>query len=210
MLNYKIHFIKHGFCDENLRGIYTGAKTDSNLCEDSILQLESLSKKYEYEAVQKVYLSPLKRCLQTKDILYKDNYSEIVNDLIDLDIGDFDGVPIGSLENDENYINWLGNTKENTPPNGEDFTIFENRVKNVLNYIIMDMMKRKITKASVITHSMVLMNLLTRFGLPQLEPFRWMIGNGKGVTVLVNSMMWGRDEKFEIAGIVPYGLEDFR
>lgn len=210
MLNYKIDFIKHGFCEENLKGIYIGANSDPSLSLQSKNELTNLKKEFLYEDVQKVYTSPLKRCIETSEILYYNKYNEVLNNLIDYNIGDFDGKTIEQLDNDVNYLNWVRNTKENTPPNGENFLCFENRVEKALNYIIMDMMSKKITKASVITHSMVLMNLLTRYGLPQLEPFKWIIGNGKGVTVYVNAMLWGRDKKVEIAGIVPYGLKTFK
>ncbi|MGL5972115.1 MAG: histidine phosphatase family protein [Oscillospiraceae bacterium] len=209
MINYKIILFKHGYCENSDKGIYIASKLDYGLSTYGKNNLLKLKSSYEYEDVHKVYTSPMKRCVETKEILYKDKFCEELDELTDLDMGNFEGETISSLEKDIDYIKWIGDTKNNTPPNGESFKSFQDRVENALNYIIMDMMKNKVTKVSVITHGMVLMSMLTRFGTPEMEPFRWMIGSGKGVVILVNAMLWSRDKKFEVAGVAPYGLESF-
>ena len=178
--------------------------------EESIKSICELKSKYEYPNIQKVYTSPLKRCKETAEVIYPENFIVEMDSLTELDFGDFEGQTISSLEMKPEFINWIGDIKNNTPPNGETQDDFSQRVLESFQEIVKDMMKNKITSTAVVTHGSVIMNLLSNCGLPKQSPLYWMVGSGKGVTILINSIMWGNDNLFEIAGIIPYGLDTFK
>ena len=68
MRSYKIHFIRHGFTKANLNGQYIGI-TDMPVCEEGFAQLEEM-RSFKYPNIEKVYSSPLERCLQTAMYLF--------------------------------------------------------------------------------------------------------------------------------------------
>src|SRR5574344_1051650 len=116
MVTYKLYLIRHGMTDGNKEGYYTG-RTDVPLCKEGIEQLNSMSKLYEYPDVQEIYCSPLLRCRQTAEILYPDRSLTLVDDLMELSLGDFEGKKINDLQKDEIYQKWLRDSLHNPPPN---------------------------------------------------------------------------------------------
>ena len=71
MKSYQIHLIRHGMTEANQKGQYIGS-TDLPLSQEGIGQLQQLSQHYRYPGAAVFYTSPLKRCVQTCNILYTD------------------------------------------------------------------------------------------------------------------------------------------
>ena len=69
----------------------------------------------------------------------------------------------------------------------------------------MDMMKENIHEAGVVTHSGILMNLMSCFGLPKMKPMDFACEPGEGYMVNVSAMLWQNGGVFEIIGKVPFG-----
>ena len=69
MKTFKIHLIRHGLTEGNLKQQYIG-KTDLPLAGVGVTQLQRLKEEVDYPRVDKVYSSPMLRCLQTALILY--------------------------------------------------------------------------------------------------------------------------------------------
>ncbi|MEG0541560.1 MAG: histidine phosphatase family protein, partial [Angelakisella sp.] len=119
MKNYRLHFIRHGMTEGNERGQYLGSRTDSELSPKGMKHLIDLRECYEYPAVGMVYTSPMARCVQTTGIVYPGRALTMVPQLRELDFGDFEGLTIGELKDNEDYLQWLENSIEVAPPNGE-------------------------------------------------------------------------------------------
>ena len=58
--------IRHGKTQGNLEYRYIGSRTDESLCPQGIAEL----KQKQYPAVVRVFVSPMKRCLETAAFLY--------------------------------------------------------------------------------------------------------------------------------------------
>ena len=69
MKTYQLHIIRHGLTQANLDGKYIGHR-DVSLCAQGIADLNKLKRDYIYPDVPVVFTSPMKRCLQTCEILY--------------------------------------------------------------------------------------------------------------------------------------------
>ena len=67
----------------------------------------------------------------------------------------------------------------------------------------MPMMKENIHEAGVVTHSGILMNLMSCFGLPKMKPMEFACQMGFGYEILVNANMWQNGNCFEILGRIP-------
>lgn len=205
MRNYQIHFIKHGFTAQNEQGIVIAQGTDSSLSENGAAKLRDLQEKFSYPKVDKIYTSPMKRCLETAGILYPENYTEVAEGLTDLNLGEFDNKHIDTLAQDDNYLNWVQDSKKYTPQGGESTEAFAKRCSEAFEQIIEKMVKEKTYNVAIVTHGSVLMQILSAFGLPKRPPYEWVIGYGKGVSALLNLQIWSNDKLVELAGIVPHG-----
>lgn len=206
MINYKLHFIRHGITQGNLDGKYIGA-TDMHVCKEGFEALQNLKDNYEYPRVEAVYSSPLTRCIQTSDFFYPDSMLTIVEDLREWNFGDFEGKTIDELKLTPEFIDWMNASMLTAPPNGESGTDVKVRLTCAINSIFADMMKEKITSAAVVTHGGIIMTLLSQFAVPKDPEKRWLTENGRGYTVIMTPQMWMRDGGFEVFDIIPNGSE---
>lgn len=207
MKNYVLHFIRHGQTDSNLRGEYFGKRTNSELSVEGIRELIELREDYEYPAVELVYSSPLQRCLQTADIVYPDRRIMLVDELAEMDFGDYEGRTFDELKDDPTFRLWLADSGNQSPPGGETGQQFLQRIQAAVAAIIDHMQQSEIFEAAVITHGGVIMTLMATLGLPQRPMQDWKTGSGRGFTCFVNPQLWDRDHIFEIAGILPHGAD---
>lgn len=205
MRSYKLHLIRHGETQGNREGRYVG-RTDLPVTPEGVAQLEALLERYEYPSVQQLYTSPLLRCRQTAAILYPEQSAEIVEELQELDFGEFEGKGIEELKGDERFLHWLKHSHEG-PPDGERGDAFAARLTAGLNRIFASMMRDGCTNAALITHGGVIMTLLSLYGLPEGEMGRWVTENGMGYTLLLSPQLWMQHNRFEIYGLVPDALE---
>ncbi|MBQ8790960.1 MAG: histidine phosphatase family protein [Ruminiclostridium sp.] len=199
MKNYRIYMIRHGITQGNLDGRYIGI-TDLPLCEEGEEAISSLKALDVYPRVQKVYSSPLKRCLQTAEIIYPDRLLKRIDNIGECDFGDYEGKTQQELSGDETYLEWLKGGYDAAPPNGESFGHFTLRCLDGLEEIFKDMMANEVTTAAVITHSGVIMNLLAGYGLPKLKPIDFACNQGEGFEIQLSTFLWQHGPVFEITG----------
>jgi len=82
MKTYTIYLFRHGLTKGNLNAQYIG-HTDYPLTMDSISTLKSIKAKHHYPAVSAVFSSPLKRCVDSANIMFPQNNPLIINDFIE-------------------------------------------------------------------------------------------------------------------------------
>ena len=198
MKNYYLYLIRHGITEGNLDGKYIG-QTDLALCSQGEKQIQQLVKAGVYPYVEKVYTSPLKRCVETAQIIYPDIQLSKVDEIAEMDFGQF-GKTQKELENLPEYTAWLKGGPEACPPDGEKFGDFSLRCISGLDIIFRDMMKKEITRAAMVTHGGVITNLLAGFGLPKGHPADYMCGPGEGFEILLSTFLWQKGPAFEISG----------
>ena len=131
MKNYRLYLIRHGITSGNLEGKYIGT-TDLPLCEEGEDAISSLAALDVYPKVQKVYSSPLKRCLQTADIIYPERLLKRIDGIAELDFGEYEGKTQAELQSDEKYLEWLKGGYDAAPPNGESYGHFT--LRNIQGY----------------------------------------------------------------------------
>ena len=168
MITYKLHLIRHGQTEGNQKGLFVG-RTDMPVSEEGFDELSRLRDTYEYPRVGAVYTSPLRRCIQTAEFLYPNNMLTVVDDLQEMDFGEFEGKSVAELEDNEDFGRWLADSAHNAPPGGETGLQMAERLMKALSEIFAHMMQNRITSAAVVTHGGVIMTLLTAFGYPKRE-----------------------------------------
>lgn len=199
MINYYLYLIRHGITQGNLDGKYIG-QTDLALCPEGKKQIEALCADDIYPNVGKVYSSPLQRCLETAEIIYPEQKLMIVDEICEMNFGDFEGKTQTQLQDLREYTEWLKGGSEAAPPNGERYGDFVLRCVEGLDTIFNDMMQHKITRAACITHAGVITNLLCGCGLPKGQPADFLCDPGNGFEIILTPFLWQKGPVFEISG----------
>ncbi len=199
MKNYYIYLIRHGITEGNLEGRYIG-QTDLSLCPEGAKVIEQYAADDMYPDVDKVYSSPLARCLETAEIIYPEHKLMIVDELCEMNFGDFENKTQEQLKDLKEYADWIRGGADACPPNGEKFGDFTLRCIDGLDTVFSDMMRREIQSAAVITHAGVITNLLAGFGLPKGRPADFLCEPGKGFEISLNTFLWQKGPSFEITG----------
>lgn len=199
MKNYYLYLIRHGITQGNLDGKYIG-QTDLSLCTDGKRQIEELRDAGIYPEIEKLYSSPLSRCLETAEIIYPDKKLMIIDELCEMDFGDFEGKTADQLQDLPEYAEWIKGGVESAPPNGEKYGDFMLRCIDGLDSVFSDMMKNDVTRAACVTHAGVITNLLCGFGLPKGRPADWLCSPGNGFEIILTPFLWQKGPTFEISG----------
>ena len=110
----ELYFIRHGKTKGNIEKRYIGS-TDEDLCSEGKEELMPL----KYSFAEKIYSSPMKRCLQTAEIMCGKKEINIIEGLKESNFGDFEYKTYEDLKNTPSYIKWLESGGKSGFPNGE-------------------------------------------------------------------------------------------
>lgn len=205
MQNYYLYLIRHGITQGNLDGKYIG-QTDLALCPEGRRTIELLHADEVYPEIEKVYSSPLLRCLETAEIIYPEQKLMIVDDLEEMNFGDFEGKTADQLADLREYADWIHGGVDAAPPNGEKFRDFQLRCIEGLDTVYSDMMRSGVHYAACVTHAGVITNLLCGFGLPKGKPKDFMCGPGEGFEIVLSAFLWQKGPAFEITRKIEHDL----
>lgn len=206
MKTYKLHLIRHGLTQGNEEGIYMGGGTDMPLSPRGIEELQRLKSTNPYPRADVLYSSPMKRALQTAEILYPQARDKtIVEDLRECRFGVYEGRKAEELMKDENFRKWMDPASNFVPEGGESGEAFAHRTAKALLAILEDMAKKGVFEGVCIAHGGVIMTALAQIGIPKpREIGQLLLGNGHGFTVQTDAGMLMRDQLVEIVDSFPH------
>lgn len=174
----KIYFIRHGKTLWNVEERYIG-RTDLSLCEDGVIQLRKKwcgsPVKFDY-----LYSSPMKRCVETAEIIFPEAFFKTEASLRERDFGIFEGKRYQDLKDDENYIAFTKSHGAIPIPGGESRENFEKRIFEGLNNIISDAGNMGGQTLCLVTHGGVIMHLLANLCDRGGTIFDYRVENGGG------------------------------
>ena len=150
MKSYQIHLIRHAACEETRKGEYVGTK-DVPLSKEGIAELKRLDEKFDYPGAPVIFTSPLKRCLQTCEIVYPALKPIVINELRECSFGEWEGRTADSLSNNEDFKKWLAGDTTVKPPKGESGAEFTRRVCNIFKDIVDGLIKTGTTNCIIVT-----------------------------------------------------------
>ena len=110
----KIAMIRHGKTYGNTLGRYIGV-TDEPLCEEGKKELEQRT----MDTVELLFVSPLKRCLETADILYPYAKQVKIPEFAECNFGEFENKNYQELSQSKAYQAWIDSGGTLAFPNGE-------------------------------------------------------------------------------------------
>lgn len=186
----KIWLIRHGMTEGNRYQRYIGV-TDEPLCEEG----RELLRKFTYPKPQAVFVSPLKRCLETAAILFDDPKVRIIDQLAECDFGEFENKNYKELSGDPRYQEWIDSNGILAFPGGESKE--ECAVRNLEGFqrTVTACIREEITEAALVVHGGTIMNIMEQYVLPKKEFYEWHVGNGCGYLVELDPVLWKKDRR---------------
>lgn len=200
MKTFKIHLIRHGLTEGNLKQQYIG-KTDLPLSAIGVTELNRLKEENDFPRVEKVYTSPLLRCRQTANILYPHKDVCIIDNMREIDFGEFEGKTANELESNPAYLDWAAG-RISAAPGGEDNTDFAKRLAVGLNEIVRDMMANQLEHSAVIMHGGAIMMLLASCAVPRKRMVEWTCAAGSGYSILVTPSLYHSSGVVEVVDYI--------
>lgn len=132
--------MRHAQTDANKDDVFIGSRSaDADINSSGRLDAMNVGRflKETVTSIDIVFCSPLKRCLQTAELVMDSVGGELVTDdrLIEMDYGDWDGVERGKIDTDD-YYNYLRNQKYRIPGSSDTYEILRSRAQSFLEDII--------------------------------------------------------------------------
>lgn len=116
----QVIFIRHGMVPSNAEKRYVG-RTDESLSGTGRKQILSLRNSGVLPHEDIIFVSPMRRCRETADILYPDREQIVIPDFREIDFGDYEGKNAEELLADpaSGYQAWIDSGGMLPFPNGE-------------------------------------------------------------------------------------------
>lgn len=169
----KLILIRHGKTQGNLSGRYIGCRTDEDLCREGI---EGLTGR-EYPAADKVFSSPMRRCVQTAGILYPGMPVQVVDALRECDFGDFENKNYAELNGRADYQAWIDSDGEMPFPGGESRKEFSERCISAFRETVDGL---EDGSYAFVVHGGTIMAIMEAFAKPQGSYYDFQARNGEG------------------------------
>lgn len=187
----KIILIRHGMTKGNLEKRYVGC-TDEPLCEEGRRQIVQAAGAKRYPKADLLYVSPLKRCIETAELIYPDKNYILCDPLKERDFGEFEYKNYLELSTNKDYIDWLKSNGEIPFPAGERTEDFKLRCQIAYEDIISQAAGQDI---ALVVHGGTIMSILEKYGVPERNFYDWQIKNGEGY--LCERILEDQDESKE-------------
>lgn len=173
--------IRHGKTKANGEHRYLG-KTDEALSTFGKEQLQRRKKQQVYPECEVVFASPMKRCIETAEILYPHHNVKKIKEWEEIDFGAFEGKNYLELQEDERYQEWMASNGTLPFPGGESREEFVERCKlgwEIMTRTLLDYGKEPGGgRVAVVVHGGTIMALLSV--LAGGAYFDYQVANGEG------------------------------
>lgn len=178
--------LRHGETKANKEHRYLG-KTDEALSEKGKMQLANDYKSHLFPHIDFLYASPMKRCIQTAEILYPELQPVLIKEWEEIDFGAFEGKNYMELREDERYQKWLDSNGTLSFPEGESREEFILRCDKGFRSMLEEVRQTKESgehqTIGMIVHGGTIMALLSQYGGG--DYFGYQAENGRGYVCTV-------------------------
>ena len=189
----KIWLIRHGMTEGNRHQRYIGV-TDEPLCPEGIERLKNIT----YPKPQAIFVSPLRRCQETAEILFPEQKVRIIDQLAECDFGAFENKNYKELSDDPRYQAWIDSNGTLPFPNGESQESFRKRSTTGFKRCIEQCLKEEINEAAFVVHGGTIMSVLSSLATKEKDYFCWQVKNAEGFLVEVTKEEWENTRKVTV------------
>ena len=174
----KIIMLRHFATEGNLEKRYIGA-TDEPLSEEGKNKLQEM----KYPAVEGVFTSPLKRCIETARLIYPNLSAVIEPKLVEYNFGTFENKNYDELRENKDYQAWIDSGGLLPFPGGESIEAFKTRCIEGFCMVVEKSRKAGLHQIGMVVHGGTIMSILERYSYPQKEYYHWQVANGNGYSM---------------------------
>ena len=164
--------------------------TDEELSEQEVLNFKQKYKIDSYPQVEQVIVSPMKRCIQTAELIYPKNQITQEELLKECDFGIFEGKTYEDLKDRAEYQAWLDSGGTIAFPEGEEQKEFRSRCVRGMLRQVDRLCKENVESAAFVVHGGTIMAVLEQLAEEQKDFYHWQVENGGGYRTLVNEDEW--------------------
>lgn len=186
----KLWLIRHGKTQGNKLGRYIGI-TDESLCQEGREFLE----KMDYPCPQAIYVSPMKRCVETAKILFPGRELHIVEDLAECNFGEFENKNYKELSGNPAYQAWIDSNGMLPFPGGESREEFKRRNLNGFQRAVTSCIRSGASYGALVVHGGTIMNIMEEYADIQRPFYEWHVKNGGGYEVELDTKLWQKDKR---------------
>lgn len=130
-MNKIVYLVRHGLIRSNEKDVYAG-RSSEELTERGERRAEKLGGEMEDWGIQLIQASPLRRTVQTAEILNKYCNAQLIKDpdLIEIDLGPWTGLSKGEVwrRYPDYYKSWIEHPEDFNQPGVENLESVRNRV----------------------------------------------------------------------------------
>lgn len=178
--------MRHGATKANMEHRYLGT-TDEALSQEGEMQLLEYKKMCFFPKIDFLFSSPMKRCVQTAEILYPESKPVQIEEWKEMDFGVFEGKNYLELQGDKRYQEWIDSNGTLPFPEGESREEFIIRCDKGFWRMLekLKQIKEEGHKTvGMIVHGGTIMALLSKYG--KGDYFDYQVPNGKGFVCTMN------------------------
>ena len=152
----------------------------------------------------RVYVSPLRRALETAAVLFPDAERIPVPGLREMDFGGFEGRAPGELEADPAYRAWQDSAWMLPTPDGDDRAGFSERACGAFAALVDDALAEGRDPLVILAHGGVQMAVMERFALPRRPFHQWCGPLGGGYVLAADPEIWSAARTLRLLRTVRY------
>lgn len=187
-----IYFIRHGQTKYNIEGRFVGS-TDLPLTHDGRQNIYNMWHERSIHIDKEIiYSSPMKRCVETADIIFPNEHIEIIQNLAEMHFGIFEGKTHMELMELESYRNFRTSKGKGEIPEGESGIEFGKRVLKGFFEAVAHMNKHDYNTSAIVCHGGVIMAVFSMLCAESDDIYHYHVDNGQGYKAHYN------DEKKEL------------
>lgn len=180
----KIYLIRHSITMGNQKRRYIG-RTDEPLATEGKDLLKERIAKGVYPLADRIFVSPMKRCIQTAQILYPGQAFTVIGELSECDFGKFENKNYEELKDTPEYREWLDSKGAMGFPGGESKESFSKRSLKGFEKAL----KMSDGEAAVfIVHGGTIMSIMEKYAVPRGAYYDFQIGNGEGYELILEDV----------------------
>ncbi len=213
--------IRHGKTYGNTLGRYIGT-TDEPLCQEGRRRI----REGVYPQVQGVYASPMKRCLETAELIYPALVPETEILLRECDFGEFENKNYLELSGNNEYQAWVNSNGTLPFPGGEGHEDFMERCREGFRRIVereyvksrgmQDSLEGKmqekapdgeqmkadgLRRIALVVHGGTIMSILSAFADEKESFYHWQVKNGEGFFARLDEEAYEKRNEVRLYGI---------
>lgn len=196
----RLVLLRHSFTKGNLKKRYVGT-TDEPLCPEGIRFL----REHFYPEAEHVFVSPMRRCVETARLLYPHMSFHIIEELAECDFGDFENKNYQELSDNPDYQRWIDSGGTLPFPHGESRDAFKWRSLRGFQRVVYFCLNNGARSAAVVTHGGNIMNIMEEYSYLRKDLYQWHVENGCGYVVEIEEDLWKTNrEEFHLMAKIPH------